>query len=199
MEKRRERIIEYLGKAKLPPGVTSRVREMTAEEVHAADAEAAALLADPAFQEEIRQARERGRRADESEPRAKAARYDRTTGKLVIDLRNGVTVMIPSELIQGLVEAPPEDIAQVEIWGNGSALHWEKLDADFTVSGLVAGIFGTKLWMEKLREVRVATARKAGSTHSPAKARASRENGKRGGRPRKATAIPKEGGMTANG
>ena len=51
-------------------------------------------------------------------------------------------------------------------------------DADFTVAGLVAGVFGTRAWMAEL-------GRKGGSVTSEAKAAAVRENGKKGGRPRK--------------
>ena len=55
------------------------------------------------------------------------------------------------------------------------ALDWEELDADFTVPGLVVGLFGTKPWMARL----------AGQVRSYARANAARESGKRGGRPRK--------------
>lgn len=46
--------------------------------------------------------------------------------------------------------AAPKDLAKVELWGDGTALHWEELDVDFSVNGIVAGIFGTKAWMRKL-------------------------------------------------
>lgn len=63
----------------------------------------------------------------------------------------------------------------MEILGAGYGLHWETLDADFTVGGLLAGVFGTKAYM----------ARRAGQTTSPAKAAAARANGAKGGRPKK--------------
>jgi hypothetical protein len=66
-------------------------------------------------------------------------------------------------------------LAAVEILGNGYGLHWEALDADISVPGLLAGIFGTKAYMARL----------AGRTKSPAKAAAARANGAKGGRPRK--------------
>jgi hypothetical protein len=58
------------------------------------------------------------------------------------------------------------------------------LDADLGVSQLVSGLFGSKAWMTEL-------GRQGGKLKSIAKAQASRENGKRGGRPRKtiATAV----------
>lgn len=66
----------------------------------------------------------------------------------------------------------------MEVEGNGYGLHWESLDADLTVPGLLAGIFGSTAWMREL-------GRRGGSAASEAKARAARENGRKGGRPRK--------------
>ena len=54
----------------------------------------------------------------------------------------------------------------------------DRLDADFNIAGLVAGIFGTKAWMSQL-------GRKGGQSTSSAKAESSRNNGKKGGRPKK--------------
>ena len=71
--------------------------------------------------------------------------------------------------------ATDDQLAAVEILGNGYGLHWEALDADISVPGLLAGIFGTKAYMARL----------AGRTKSPAKAAAARANGAKGGRPRK--------------
>jgi hypothetical protein len=64
----------------------------------------------------------------------------------------------------------------------GSALHWESLDADLGVSQLVLGLFGSKTWMTEL-------GRQGGRLKSVAKVQAARENGKRGGRPRKTIAT----------
>jgi hypothetical protein len=58
--------------------------------------------------------------------------------------------MIPTDLIQGLRSASPEDIAEVELWLEGMYLHWEKLDVDFEVSSLINGVFGTPKWMAEL-------------------------------------------------
>ena len=124
---------------------------------------------------EIDAAAGRGKTACSLEPRAAAARYDSEAGHIVVELTNGCTFAFPPALAQGLEEASPAQLAQVEILGAGYGLHWEALDADFTVPGLLAGIFGTKAYM----------ARRAGQSTSPAKAAAARSNGARGGRPRK--------------
>ncbi|MDY6860354.1 MAG: DUF2442 domain-containing protein [Pseudomonadota bacterium] len=118
---------------------------------------------------------ERGRKAHASEPRAAAARYDRSSARVIVDLENGCTFAFPPRLAQGLEGASDDQLAAIEILGKGYGLHWEELDVDLSLPGLMAGIFGTKTWM----------ARRAGQATSAAKAAASRANGAKGGRPRK--------------
>ena len=120
-----------------------------------------------------------GEEALKNEPRARKAWYDRASNRLVIDLINGSRIELPCNRIQGLKDADPDDIAAVTLTPFGMGLHWEKLDQDFSVAGLVRGIFGTKHWMAML-------GRAGGRVSSKAKAAAARENGKRGGRPAKA-------------
>ena len=50
-------------------------------------------------------------------------------------------------------------LAGVESLGAGSGLHWEEIDVDLSVTGLLAGLFGTKSFMT----------RHAGKATSPAK------------------------------
>lgn len=88
--------------------------------------------------------------ADRSEPRAKSARYDRRTNRIVVELRNGATFMFPAELAQGLAGASPKDLAEVHITPSGEGLRWPSLDDDFSLPNLLAGEFGSKSWMAKL-------------------------------------------------
>ena len=127
---------------------------------------------------DIDAALERGSIAQQTEPRAIAARYDAKNGRVIVDLTNGCTFAFPSRIVQGLETATDEELSAVEILGAGYSLHWEALDTDFTVGGLLAGVFGTKAYM----------ARRAGQITSPAKAAAARTNGAKGGRPRKRSA-----------
>ena len=120
-------------------------------------------------------AEERGRIAAQTEPRAASARYDRRRGRMVIALTNGCSFTFPAHLAQGLEHASDEQIAAFEILGEGYGLHWESLDVDLSIPGLLAGLFGTRSYM----------ARHAGQARSPAKAAAARANGAKGGRPRK--------------
>ena len=127
---------------------------------------------------EIDAAIERGRIANKSEPRATSARYDRRRRRIVVDLSNGSTFAFPPHLAEGLETATDDQLAAVEVRGSGYGLHWDALDVDLSVPGLLAGIFGTAATM----------ARRAGQATSPAKAAAARANGAKGGRPRKSAA-----------
>jgi hypothetical protein len=42
-------------------------------------------------------------------------------------------------------------LAEVEVTPSGDGLHWEKLDADFSVPTLLAGVFGTDAWMAQVK------------------------------------------------
>jgi len=112
-----------------------------------------------------------------TQPLAAKAHYDSRKARLVVELTNGVILMLPPKLLQGLKGATAAQLARVKITPLGTGLHWEALDADLGVADLAAGIFGSKSWMSEL-------ARLAGSRTSVRKAISSRENGKRGGRPR---------------
>ncbi len=105
---------------------------------------------DKEFDRMYEEAKRRSEREAMIEVRALAVRYDRVSNRIVLDLSNGATFIFPCDRVEGLSRAAPEDLAEVELWGDGTALHWEKLDVDFSVSGIVAGIFGTKAWMRKL-------------------------------------------------
>lgn len=125
--------------------------------------------------EQIEAAEARGRQARSTEPRAAAARYDRTSGRIILDLTNGCAFAFPARLAEGLGEAGEQDIAQVEILGAGTGLHWETLDLDLSVPDLLNGLFGTRAHMARL----------AGQRRSEAKTAAARANGAKGGRPRR--------------
>ena len=124
---------------------------------------------------QIDAALERGRLAQRHEPRAATARYDRRSSRVIVELTNGCTFAFPPKLAQGLEGATEEQLSQVEILGAGYGLHWEALDADLSIPGLLVGLFGTRAYL----------AQQAGRITSPAKAAAARTNGARGGRPRR--------------
>jgi hypothetical protein len=60
---------------------------------------------------------------------------------------------------------------------NGLGLHWPQLDADLYVPAVIEGAFGSRRRMQHIGKL-------GGSARSAAKAKASREYGTRGGRPK---------------
>ena len=118
-----------------------------------------------------------GRRAAKSEPRAAYARYSRREHALRIGLTNGATVTLPVKLIPQLRRAARHDVRTVEILGRGGGLHWEGLDLDLSVPGLLSSMFAGPEWLAELGRI-------GGRKSSAAKAAAARRNGRKGGRPR---------------
>lgn len=129
---------------------------------------------------DIARANAAGRELLETAARAVSARYVPDTGLVVLDLTNGCIFGFPAQLVQDLHGAMPDDLAEIEVEGKGLSLHWPRLDADLYVPALVAGVFGTRQWMARDMGSR------GGNARSAAKAAASRANGAKGGRPRKA-------------
>ena len=128
---------------------------------------------------EIDRAIERAKRL-RAQPLAAEVEYRSGAGLdlLILKLTDGRRHVIPREELQGLQSAPKDQIAQVEIVGGGTGLHWPSLDLDFYVPGLLRGIYGNKKWMAEI-------GRSGGSAKSAAKKRAARVNGLKGGRPRR--------------
>lgn len=101
--------------------------------------------------EEYEAACKRGRVAFETEPHAERARYDRQSGLLILELYNGSSFSVPARDLQGLANASDDVLETVTVLGFGSGVHWESIDADFSVGGLLAGRFGTAAYMAPRR------------------------------------------------
>ena len=127
--------------------------------------------------EQFKAANARGAAAVSRGPIARAVRYDSRRGLIVITLEGGCEFSFPVALAEGLADAPRSKLAKMKITPNGLGLHWPLLDADLYVPGLIEGAFGSRRWMQQIGKI-------GGASRSSVKARASRENGKRGGRPK---------------
>ncbi len=77
--------------------------------------------------------------------------YDQSSVRIVINLKSGATYSCPPALAQGLAGASPEDLAELEVTPSGDGFPREKLDADFNVPALLAGVFGTAAWMAQIK------------------------------------------------
>lgn len=85
----------------------------------------------------------------------------------------------PPKDAQGLENAKPSDLEQIEISPSGFGIHFPKIDADIYIPALLEGILGSRKWMAaRLGEA-------GGRSTSRAKKAASKANGRLGGRPKK--------------
>ncbi|MGH9854516.1 MAG: DUF2442 domain-containing protein [Blastocatellia bacterium] len=138
-------------------------------------------MSDEEFEQQYAEATRRGKAELQNGAYAVAARYDKPSQRIVVDLANGITLLVPAHLIQGLQKATARELAEIEILGAGSGLYWPKLEVDIGVAGLLTGVFGTKAWIAELE-------RTGGKTTSEAKLAASRINDRLGERSRKSQA-----------
>jgi len=67
---------------------------------------------------------------------AKSVRFD--DNSMWVDLSDGRIIAVPLAWFPRLLNASSEQLAQVAISSRG--LHWEALDEDISVDGLLAGI-----------------------------------------------------------
>jgi Protein of unknown function (DUF2442) len=68
---------------------------------------------------------------------AETVRCDDDT--LWVDLADGRSIGVPLAWFPRLLRATPEQRAAVRISASGRGLHWEALDEDISVEGLLAG------------------------------------------------------------
>ena len=57
-----------------------------------------------------------------------------------VDLSDGRRLGVPLAYFPRLLYATPEQRARYEISGGGSGLHWDEIDEDISVEGLLLGI-----------------------------------------------------------
>ncbi len=113
-------------------------------------------------------------------PRAQSVHYDAGRNRVVVRLTTGIELGVAPGDVEGLQAATIEDLKAVEVEGLGLGIYFPTIDTDLYIPALLEGILGSKRWMA----AQLGAA--GGRTRTPAKAAASRENGKLGGRPRKA-------------
>lgn len=62
-----------------------------------------------------------------------------TEDTLSVDLSDGRTISVPLEWFPRLVHATPEERNNWRFIGRGHGIHWEDIDEDINVEGLLAG------------------------------------------------------------
>jgi hypothetical protein len=101
--------------------------------------------------EQIDAAIQQARLFEKYDRRVARAVYADGTDSIVLHLEEGVTHSIPRRLLQGLSQAQPETLRNIELLGYGTGLYWPDLDVAHQVSGLLGGVYGSAAWMDRLR------------------------------------------------
>lgn len=70
-------------------------------------------------------------------PKAEDVRV--TNDSLIVDLSDGRTISVPLEWFPRLVHSTPEERSNWRLIGRGRGIHWEEIDEDISVEGLLAG------------------------------------------------------------
>lgn len=131
---------------------------------------------------EMTQALEAGRHEAEREFRARSARYVPELDAVeVVTTRNG-GFLVPRRLVGALREIPPDALAGLEAWPDGSAIEVEAFDVQVSVHGMLSAALPA---MVPDGVIAGLFARRGGQATSELKGRSARENGRKGGRPRK--------------
>ena len=86
-------------------------------------------------------------------PKAVAAKFDKKSKRMMFEMQNGITLLVPVNLVQGLQTSDDKALSDFELFMEGSEIHWETLDVQFRVGSFLKGIFGTPKWMEHLKQV----------------------------------------------
>jgi Protein of unknown function (DUF2442) len=124
----------------------------------------------------------------ETEILAQSVRYvpDRDVIEIVINSNAGF--LIPRRWIGALQDVPTEDLVNLEVWPDGSAIELDNRDIHISVHGLMTAILPAML---PTRSVAAIFARRGGQATSDAKRSSAKANGRKGGRPRKAVFVAK--------
>jgi len=123
-----------------------------------------------------------GQIKSETEVRAQAVRYvpDRDAIEIVVSRNAGF--LIPRQWIGALQDVPPEELAKLEVWPDGSAIELEDRNIHISVNGLLTATLPAMLPPPALAAI---FASRGGKATSDAKRSSAQANGRKGGRPRK--------------
>jgi hypothetical protein len=108
----------------------------------------------------------------------KSVEHDQRLNLLIVHLSTGYRLVLPVEQIEDISGATHEQLSNYKLIGPRTGIEFPAIDAALALDALLAGWYGTKKWM-------TAMGRKGGLAKTVAKKRASRANGKLGGRPKK--------------
>jgi len=126
-----------------------------------------------------------GRQAALNEFRAKSVAYLPERDALEVITAAGGGFIIPRAIIGALAHVDAGALGRIELWPDGSVVEIQDLDIHISVDGMVKAALRVLVPPPVVASLFAAA---GGAATSAAKARSSRDNGKKGGRPRKVAA-----------
>lgn len=136
----------------------------------------------PMTDEEYEAGLARGRKRLEKATIATTVSYDAKQDAIIVELSNDCAVRIPRRNVSEFAELRTAEMNNIRLSAIGDAIAVGSHDVHVDVGGLLRDVFPASLLGKRFAAL-------GGKATSAAKARAARENGARGGRPRKAIAI----------
>jgi hypothetical protein len=136
----------------------------------------------PMTDEEYEAGLERGRQRLETATIATAVSYDAGQDMITIVLPNACLVIIPRQRISEFAGLSTAEMQEIRLSAIGDAIAVGSHDVHVDLGGMLEDVFPERLLGRRFAAL-------GGKATSAAKARAARENGARGGRPRKAIGI----------
>jgi hypothetical protein len=124
----------------------------------------------------------RAARARPAEARLVGVCFDRAADVINVTLSTGTRLSIPRRLLPGLSALDSREMEDLAVQSPGRSIWSERADTGLRLETLLEAAAGTPLLLSSAARV------VAGRT-SPAKAAAARENGRKGGRPKKKVRV----------
>ncbi len=109
----------------------------------------------------------------------RSVRFDSRSKRLVFSLSSGLDLVFPTESVPELKGTSASSLTDYEISPSGLGVYFPKLDVDLYLPSLLSNFMGSKHWLAS------EMGKSGGKQSSVAKAKASKANGKLGGRPKK--------------
>lgn len=129
-----------------------------------------------------------GEASQAAEPHARSVSFDPETGRVTLMLTSGVSIGFDVTSVRELADATDAQLAELSLSPSGSTLSLRSLDVDVAIDGLVLSLLGGTGWQAAMRSH---INRELARSQSEARRRASQENGKKGGRPRRQSSTLK--------
>ncbi len=115
-------------------------------------------------------------------PVAIEAYYNPASRNVFVKLSIGFGIFFSPQDAEGLKDATPAQLSDIEITPSGLGIYFPKLDEGISVPTLLEGLMSSRKWMA------ARLGAEGGKARSLAKRKAARANGALGGRPRKSAA-----------